>query len=233
MRTEELPADRHSSSGSVVCATASPTQTPASTSLTSSPSICDLQEKFRERIHEFPRVITTTQKMLRASQILNIPVFATTQRRDKLGHTCEELGLDAPGGVVPRVHCDKSRFSMWEPAVQRAMAALDPNEPQPPPRQIAIVGIESHVCVTQTTLDLLHAGHAVYVIADGVSSCNAREVPVALERLRVAGAVVTTSEAWLFECMGDAGIAEFREMSALVKEYSKQTGESLQALCRF
>jgi hypothetical protein len=76
-------------------------------------SICDLQEKFRPAIHEYSRVIATTQKMLRAAQILQIPVLATTQQRAKLGETCAELQLDAPGGVKTLVHADKSLFSMW------------------------------------------------------------------------------------------------------------------------
>lgn len=71
-----------------------------------------------------------------------------------------------------------------------------------------IVGIETHICVTQTALDLLHEGHKVYVIADGVSSCNKEEIPVALARLRSEGVVVTTSESWMYECVGDAGIEE-------------------------
>ena len=74
--------------------------------------------------------------------------------------------------------------------------------------QIAIVGIESHVCVTQTVLDLLEMDHKVYVISDGVSSCNEGERGVALRRLAREGAVVTTSESWLYEVMGDAGIKE-------------------------
>jgi isochorismate hydrolase len=57
----------------------------------------------------------------------------------------------------------------------------------PVPSNVAIVGIESHVCVLQTTLDLLKAGHHVYVISDGVSSCNKEEIPIALARMRQAG----------------------------------------------
>lgn len=96
--------------------------------------------------------------------------------------------------------------------------------------EIVIVGIESHICVTQTALDLLEAGHAVYVLADGVSSCNREEIPVALERLRRAGAVVTTSESWMYECMGDAGIGEFKEVVKLVKDTSSDTRSALEGL---
>lgn len=98
------------------------------------------------------------------------------------------------------------------------------------PSEIAIVGIESHICVTQTALDLLAAGHRVYVLADGVSSSNKEEVGVALARLRQAGAVVTTSESWIYECMGDAGIPEFKGMVGVVKETMGDTKAALQGL---
>nr|POE59240.1 poly(a) rna polymerase cid13 [Quercus suber] len=188
-------------------------------------SICDLQEKFRGPIHEFQKVVDTTKKLLKASQILDIPVFATTQLRSKLGETCPELGLDAPDGVQTKAHADKSAFSMFVPEVQQAFHALGPEK-----KEVVIVGIETHICVTQTTLDLLREGHKVYVIADAVSSCNPQEIGIALARLRAEGAVVTSSESFLYECMGDAGIAEFKGVAGVVKEYSAKTRESLQAL---
>ena len=86
--------------------------------------------------------------------------------------------------------------------------------------------------MTQTTLDLLAAGHKVYVLADAVSSCNREEVPIALARLRAEGAVVTTSESWFYECMGDAGIDEFRAISKLVRDTKDGTKAALQALCK-
>lgn len=107
------------------------------------------------------------------------------------------------------------------------VAAL-PSEPQ----EVVIVGIEAHICVTQTTLDLLARGHKVYVLADGVSSCNQEEVPIALRRLAREGAVVTTSESFLYELMGDAGIGEFKAITGLVKEGKGSTREVLQALCK-
>ena len=76
------------------------------------------------------------------------------------------------------------------------------------PYQVAIVGIETHICVLQTALDLLAEGHKVYVLADGVSSCNEGERGIALDRLRQEGVTVTTSESFLYECMGDASTEE-------------------------
>ncbi len=100
------------------------------------------------------------------------------------------------------------------------------------PYTVIIVGIESHICVTQTTLDLLAHGHKVYILSDAVSSCNKEEVPIALNRLAREGAVVTTSESVLFEIMGDAKIDEFKAISGIVKEQKEATKAAVQTLCR-
>jgi nicotinamidase-related amidase len=128
--------------------------------------------------------------------------------------------------VKTHAHVDKSAFSMCVPELRKAFDALGAEK-----REVVIVGIESHICVTQTALDLLREGHKVYVLADGVSSCNPQEVPIALARLRSEGVVVTSSESFLYECMGDAGIGEFKEMSKLVREFSGPTKENLKGLC--
>lgn len=133
--------------------------------------------------------------MIKAASILNIPIYATTQEYDLLGHICTELPLDNAVAIA-----DKSSFSMW-PAIAPHFALAKPAE-------IAIVGIECHICITQTVLDLLQEEHKVYVLADGVSSGNREENSIALARLRQAGAVITTSESWIYECMGDVGIPE-------------------------
>lgn len=64
-------------------------------------------------------------------------------------------------------------------------------------------------------------------------SCNPEEIGIALNRLRAAGAIVTSSESFLYECMGDAGIGEFKAIAGLVKEHSAITKENLKALCKF
>jgi hypothetical protein len=156
--------------------------------------------------------------MLKAASILSIPVYVTTQNRARLGPSCSELALE---NAVEDV--DKSAFSMWVPSIAGHFSSSAPAE-------IVIIGIESHICVTQTTLDALAHGHKVYVLADGVSSCNLQEIPIALARLRAAGAVVTTSESFLYELMGDAAIPEFKGIAGLVKESSKDTKEALGAL---
>lgn len=143
--------------------------------------------------------IATAQKMIKACNILSIPIYATTQNASRLGPIVPELS-DPPLFTI-----DKTAFSMMVPELRQQLAEASPYQPF----QIAIVGIESHICVTQTALDLLTEGHRVFVLIDGVSSGNEGERNVAFHRLRREGAVITTSESWLYECMGDASIAEY------------------------
>ena len=161
-------------------------------------------------------MVTTATKLLRAAEILSIPVYVTTQNAQRLGGTVPELPISHAAAVY-----NKTKFSMAIPEIVTAL---------PPRSSIAIAGIEAHICVTQTALDLLRGGHGVYIIADGVGSCNPQEVGVALARLRTAGAIVTTSESWIYEVMGDAKIPEFQEITKLVKEHKEATKNALQSL---
>ncbi|KAL8742385.1 MAG: hypothetical protein Q9190_005124 [Brigantiaea leucoxantha] len=179
-------------------------------------SICDIQDKFRGAIWEYPKS---------AGSALNIPVYATTQNSARLGPLCHELF--PPSTPRPHFESDKTAFSMLIPSLREALVAASPN-----PYQIALVGIESHICVTQTALDLLAEGHQVYVLTDGVSSCNQHERTVALRRLAREGVIVTTSESWLYECMGDAGISEFKAVAGLVKETKESTRDAVETLCK-
>ncbi|KAI4174321.1 MAG: hypothetical protein LQ343_002460 [Gyalolechia ehrenbergii] len=160
--------------------------------------------------------------MVTQGAILNIPIYATTQNAARLGPVCSELCLPSSA-----FQSDKTAFSMFIPSLKSALEAVSTS-----PYQIAIVGIETHICVTQTALDLMAEGHKVYVLADGVSSCNQGEIGVALRRLAAEGAVVTTSEGWLYECMGDASIAEFKAIAGLVKEMKDSTKDAVQTLCK-
>ncbi|KAI0011793.1 isochorismatase [Xylariaceae sp. FL0662B] len=194
--------------------------------------VCDMQEKFRNAIWQFDKIILTTQKVLRAAHTLDIPIYVTTQNAARLGATVPEL---QPLIADAAAQADKTRFSMMVPEIAPHFASPpspspSSSDPHTSPREVVIVGIESHICVTQTALDLLRAGHRVYVLADAVSSCNRQEVPLALARLRAAGAAVTTSESWLYECMGDAAIPEFRDLARLVKETAADTKTVLGAL---
>ncbi|KAJ5669051.1 hypothetical protein N7462_010121 [Penicillium macrosclerotiorum] len=183
--------------------------------------VCDIQEKFRNVIYEFPKLVTTTTKVVRAAEILQIPTFITTQNRAKLGDTIPELASHLKGEHI-KADVDKTLFSMVTPEIEKLLPVKAQD-----PLDVVIVGIETHICVTQTALDLLARGHRVYVLVDGVSSVNAEERGIALARLRDAGAIVTSSESVLFEIVGDAGHEAFRAISGLVKETKDETKGAL------
>lgn len=135
----------------------------------------------------------------------------------KLGPTVPSIAT-----LLPTVPHDKTLFSMYIPGIARQLA---------PSSTIALVGIESHICITQTALDLRDAGHKVYVLADGVSSCNPGEVVVALDRLRAEdGIIVTSSESWMYECVGNAAHPGFKGLIGVVKGASADTKKVLESL---
>ncbi|EAW06396.1 putative isochorismatase family hydrolase [Aspergillus clavatus NRRL 1] len=191
--------------------------------------ICDIQEKFRA-IYEYPRLIQTTAKILKAATTLHLPVFISTQNRSRLGDTVSELQPHLSGPDINiRANIDKTLFSMVTPEIDALLPRPADGEP---PLDAIIVGIETHICVTQTALDLLDRGHRVYVLVDGVSSMNKEERGIALARLRDAGATVTSSEGVLFEILGDAKRAEFKAVSGLVRETKEETRGALEVFSK-
>ncbi|KAJ9060254.1 hypothetical protein DSO57_1032861 [Entomophthora muscae] len=88
---------------------------------------------------------------------------------------------------------------------------------------VILFGLESHVCILQTCLDLLRHGFDVRVVVDGVSSANKTEIPIALMRMSAAGAILSTSDSILFELMADSKNPKFKEISAIVKAHLVST----------
>lgn len=171
--------------------------------------VCDVQERFRPVISGFPAVIDTSRRMLRAAAALKLPVIVTEQYPKALGSTVEELqGLIPEGSPVVA----KTKFSMCTEEVDAAFQAL------PGVKKVLIVGIETHVCVLQTSLDLLERGYEVHVLVDGVSSQRLGDRSVALQRLAQAGAFLATSEMAMFQMMVNTAHPAFKAVSALCKE---------------
>ncbi|KAK5699439.1 hypothetical protein LTS12_028450, partial [Elasticomyces elasticus] len=119
--------------------------------------ICDIQEKFRPVIYEYPKLINTTTKLLKAASSLQTPLYITTQNRARLGDTVSELQQHFASTNV-RANVDKTLFSMVTPEVISLLPDTGKGET---PLDAIVVGIETHICVTQTTLDLLERGHRV------------------------------------------------------------------------
>ncbi|ORX91193.1 Isochorismatase hydrolase, partial [Basidiobolus meristosporus CBS 931.73] len=150
-----------------------------------------------------------------AAEQLDIPVVVTEQNPKALGNTVSELDISRA-----RCNLEKNKFSMFLPEVKELL------EKELKTKSVVLFGIESHVCVLQTCLELLEHDYDVHVLADGVSSMNYPEIDIALARMRQAGASITTSESILFQLLGDAKHEKFKGISKLTKEYQQATKEN-------
>ncbi len=168
--------------------------------------VVDVQEKLVPAIADAARVVWNVRRLIDGAKILGLPVIGTEQYPKGLGPTVGELAERL--GPVP----SKLTFScggcpeLFEELQGRGI------------HKILVCGIEAHVCVAQSVLDLLADGWRVYVAADAVGSRFAVDYRVALERMDSAGATLTTTEATLFEWCEAAGTPEFREISRLARE---------------
>ncbi|KXZ45155.1 hypothetical protein GPECTOR_58g604 [Gonium pectorale] len=171
--------------------------------------VCDVQEKFRPLIAGFPTVIDTARRMVRGADVLDIPVLVTEQYPKALGATVSEVASVLPPGSPVFA---KTLFSMLTPDVDAWLKS------KPDVKQVLLCGIEAHVCVFQTGLDLLDRGYEVHLLADGVSSSRPHHRAAGVQRLTQAGALISNSEMALFQLCADAKHPRFKEISALVKE---------------
>lgn len=168
--------------------------------------VIDVQEKLLPAMRESESCLANVRKMVQAAQTLAVPVIVTEQYPAGLGPTCASI-RDALGDARG---IEKMRFSACVEATTARLRELDR-------RQVIVVGIETHVCVQQTVLDLLRLDYNPYVCADAVSSRNAIDRDTALARMRQAGAVITTTESAIFELLGEAGTSQFRQVLKIVK----------------
>eukprot|EP00033_Pygsuia_biforma_P000677 GCRY01000796.1.p1 GENE.GCRY01000796.1~~GCRY01000796.1.p1 ORF type:complete len:197 (-),score=53.14 GCRY01000796.1:73-663(-) len=167
--------------------------------------VCDIQERFRDVIHCMPAVIETSNYLVKSANHLQIPVFVTEQYPKALGHTVSELELPSTALIK-----EKKVFSMFPPL-------KDDLSQMPERKSVVIFGVETHVCVYQTTMDLIAEGYDVHIAADAVSSQRPYDREFALDRLRQVGANVTTSESLLFDLLHEAEGPVFKEVSKLSK----------------
>ncbi len=155
-------------------------------------------------IHERAEVERNIERLIRGAHVLGVPVIVTEQYVKGLGRTVEPLrvALEETSGYRP---IEKDCFS--------AGPCLPPLDR----RQVLIAGVETHVCVYQTALDLLGADANVWIAADAVSSRTARNRDIALQRMVAEGARLSSTEMVLFELLVVSGTDEFRAISKLVK----------------
>jgi nicotinamidase-related amidase len=171
--------------------------------------VLDVQERLFHAMDADHReeVMRNIKVLAAAARRLTVPTVVTEQYPKGLGHTLEEL-KDALGpGVEP---IEKVTFSCdVEPFRARLTAAGA--------QHVVLTGIEAHVCVLMSALDLLAAGYCVHVVADAVTSRSQGNWRLAMDQLRQAGAVVTATETVLFQLLRQADTEDFRELARLIR----------------
>ncbi len=169
--------------------------------------VIDIQEKLFPHMAQNEELLRRTSILLEGLRVLNIPLIVTEQYPKGLGPTIQPL----TGLLKDELVHEKISFSCCgDPAVMDQIQALD--------RDILIIcGIEAHVCVLQTVVDLLEQGYRPVVVEDCISSRNPADLRVAVERMRSEGAIISTSESILFELARVAGTEQFKAISRLVK----------------
>jgi nicotinamidase-related amidase len=152
------------------------------------------------------RVVKYGRALIGTARELGLPVLATEQYPKGLGATIPELAEALPAPPLQKMH-----FSCGaDPQFAAALEATGR-------RQVVIAGMETHVCVFQTTRDLVAMGYEVYVCADAVSSRSEEHRRVGLDLCREAGATITTAETAIFDLLHEAGTPEFKRVAPLVK----------------
>ena len=175
--------------------------------------VIDLQTRLLPHIEGHERVVGAATALVRGARVFGIPVLATVQYVQGLGPTHESVASALQ--AVDAAPVEKMSFSVCGCA--EAQARLE-RQDRP---QIIVAGIEAHVCVAQTVFDVLATGRQPFICADAVSSRYAEDRQTALQRMRQAGAVITTTEGALFELCETAGTPQFKELLGLVKAFDK------------
>ena len=174
--------------------------------------VIDVQEKRIPLIGEREQVLCNIGRLIDAGKLLGLPVLATEQSPQVWGATVGEL---ADRLATP---LEKSCFSCAESAdFLEKLATANVSK-------VLVAGIEAHVCVLQTALDLLAKGYAIFVAVDAVGSREQVDRETAVRRLESAGATLTTTETALFEWCEGCGTPEFEQISQLVREPFPQGG---------
>lgn len=169
--------------------------------------VIDIQERLLPVMHDPDMVVENTRRLIKGASILGVGVLASEQYPNGLGHLVEPITSLLGDSAVQ----EKDTFScMADERFAKHFNALNKT-------QAVICGIEAHVCVLQTTIELISSGVKVFVVADATSSRTAGNHIMGMDRAKSAGAEIVTTEMVLFEWLRRAGTPQFKEISKLVK----------------
>jgi nicotinamidase-related amidase len=173
--------------------------------------VVDIQEAFRKALPEFDRVAAASGTLIDGAKVVGIPIVVTEQYPKGLGHTVPEVAERLPEGLEP---IEKMVFSAAE-AEGFDLRGRD---------QALVCGIETHVCVNQSVLDMLDEGVEVHVARDAVGSRSAENWELGLHKVEQAGAVLTSVETALFELVRQSGTDQFKQVQKLILEFAPNPG---------
>jgi nicotinamidase-related amidase len=169
--------------------------------------VIDIQGKLAQSMDNKQELFENAQKIIRGIQALEVPLVVTEQIPEKLGSTIPEIAQYLTGIKT----INKESFSCWKnQSFMKELMTLNR-------RQILLIGIETHVCVYQTAMDLVTVGYEVQVVADAVSSRTPLNKIIGIQKMREGGAGITTTEIVLFELLKTAVDPKAREIFQIVK----------------
>ena len=171
--------------------------------------VVDIQEKLLPPIWEKERLVRNSQLLIRLAGILKMPALVTTQYARGLGNTVPEIASLLPENLP----IDKLMFSCFGSDVFCSSLKRLPGQRT----TVLLCGMEAHICVAQTALAALREGYVVHVASDAVSSRVEWNWRVGLERMRAAGAVISSTEMIIYELLRSSGASEFKEMLPYLK----------------
>ena len=171
--------------------------------------VIDIQEKLLPPIFQKEQLVRNAQLLIRAAGILKIPAMVSTQYAKGLGQTVPEIA-SLLSGTEP---IDKTLFSCFgSEAFCSALKRLPGQR-----TTLLLCGMESHICVAQTALAALREGYLVHVASDAVSSRTEWNWKIGLERMRAAGAIISSTEMMIYEMMRASSSAAFKELLPFLK----------------
>jgi nicotinamidase-related amidase len=180
--------------------------------------IVDMQGRLMEIVHRHERVLETTCRLARLAGMFDIPIVVTEQYPEGLGPTHEAVVSAVAEAGARSFKVEKQSFGCCgEPSFLEALAQARPGLSLTE-QQIVLVGIEAHICVVQTVLDLLARGVEVQLCWEAVSSRGAEYREWALQRMQQAGATITNHESVGFEWAKTKGHPQFKAMSRMFRE---------------
>lgn len=178
--------------------------------------ICDFQERFAKAMFEFDKVLQNSVKLVNAIKLLDVPILVTEQNPKALGKTMPQLDISCAEGPF-----EKTQFSMCTPEVHHTLTTICGGSR---PESIILIGLETHVCVENTAIDLRKDGYEVHTIADCCTSRTQEDRLLALERMKSIGCHISTSETVIFKLLRDAKHKEFKNIQSLIKTPTLYTG---------